>query len=220
MYFKLSRYQENELLNYPETGMGYQIVEATKAGKYKLEKFLILNSEIVIEMNGFEGHIIRLVIYEGIDAIKAKAEMITLNVVSVFSEKQYRNLVSEPETDNEKGALDNPVENSNGEEVFVRLSAFEDDKRIDKTNKCLLPGSYTTMMDDYLICKTTKNDPVERHALPCNDEIRFAFHIQPLRTDTLQRGTVQPANDRRGGGKEAFFAMGTSLGTFIKQTPY
>ena len=56
--------------------------------------------------------------------------------------------------------------------------------------------------------------------LPSNDKIKFAFHIQPKRTDTLQRGKVQPANGKRGGGKEAYFANGTSNGTFLKPTPY
>ena len=49
MYFKLSALQEKDLLNQPETGMGYQIVEASKAGSYTREKFLVLNSEVVIE---------------------------------------------------------------------------------------------------------------------------------------------------------------------------
>lgn len=112
MYFKLSASQENDLLNQPETGMGYQVVEASKA------------------------------------------------------------------------------------------------------------GSYTTTMEDYIKCKAINDSPVERYALPYNDEIKFAFHIQPKKTDTLQRGTVQPANGKRGGGKEAYFANGTAAGTFLKQTSY
>jgi hypothetical protein len=220
MYFKLSEYQEKEMLKHPETGMGYQIVEATKAGSYIIEKFLILNSEIVIEMNGLENYITRFVINGSISFIKAKAEAITLNSISVLSEKQFRKMVSEPKNENEKGALDNPIENANGEEIFVRLSAFYDDRRIDKINKRLLPGSFTTTMDDYLKCKTTKDDPVERYALPNKDEIRYAFHIRPINTDALQRGIVQPANDKRGGGKEAYFAIGTAEGTFLKQTSY
>ena len=51
MYFKLSAQQENELLNLPETGMGYQVVEASKQGYYSREKYLVLNSEVIIEMN-------------------------------------------------------------------------------------------------------------------------------------------------------------------------
>ena len=53
MYFKLSASQENYLLNQPETGMGYQVVEAIKTGSYTREKFLVLNSEVVIEMNTY-----------------------------------------------------------------------------------------------------------------------------------------------------------------------
>jgi hypothetical protein len=200
--------------------MGYQIVEANKTGNYKRGKFIVLNSEIVIEMNEYESDNIRKVIKEGIASIKMRADDINLNAVSVLNKNQFRSVVGETKSEKEKGSIDNPVENANGEEVFVRLSAFDDDKRVDKINRCLRPGSYTTTMDDYLKCKTTNGDPVERYALPNNDEIKFAFHIQPKKADTLQRGIVQPANGKRGGGKEAYFASGTSNGTFLKQTPY
>jgi hypothetical protein len=208
------------LLNQPETGMGYQIVEANKAGNYTREKFLVLNSELVIEMNGFEDYMTRLVINEGIFSIKARAEAITLNSITVLNEKQYRNKASEPKSENEKGAIDNPVENASGAEIFVRLSAFDDDKRVDKINKCLLPGSFTTTQNDYILCKYTDDDPVERYALPSSDKIKFAFYIKPEKLDTLQRGRVQPANGKRGGGQEAYFNKGTMPGTFLKQTPY
>lgn len=49
---------------------------------------------------------------------------------------------------------------------------------------------------------------------------KYAFHIQPIKSDTLQRGTVQPANEKSGGGKEIYFDKGTAEGTFLKQTPY
>ena len=220
MYYKLSSSQENELLNQPETGMGYQIIEANKQGSYAREKFLVLNSEIVIDINGYEDGHVRKVINEGINSVKSGAGLINLSAISVLSEKQFRSIASESKNENERGAIENPVVNATGEEIFVRLSAFEDDKRIDKTNKCLRPGSYTTMMDDYINCKTSNDDPVDRYALPNNDRIRYAFHIQPVKTDTLQRGIVQSANGKRGGGKEAYFAKGTAAGTFLKQTPY
>jgi hypothetical protein len=143
-----------------------------------------------------------------------------LNSITVLNEKQIRNQVNESKNEKEKGALDNPKEYANGEEIFVRLSAFDDDKRIDKINKCLRPGSFTTTEDDYIVCKYMDDDPIERYALPNNDEIKFAFYIQPIKSDTLQRGRVQPANGKRGGGKEAYFANGTAKGTFKNQTPY
>jgi len=220
MYFKLSATQENDLLRQPETGMGYQIVEASKTGNYKREKFIVLNSEIVIEMNEYESDNIYKVINEGIASIKMSADYITLNAVSVLNKNQFRSVVNEDKSKNEKGAIDNPVENADGKEIFVRLSAFNNDRRVDKINNCLLPASYTTTMDDYTKCKTSNDDPVERYALPNNNKIKFAFHIQPKKTDSLQRGTVQPANGKRGGGKEAYFANGTSNGTFLKQMPY
>lgn len=220
MYYRLSALQENDLLNQPETGMGYQIVEASKTGSYTREKFLVLNSEVVIEMNAYTSDNVRKVVNEGIYSIKVSAKYITLNAISVLNEKQFRFVVNESKNENERGAIDNPVVNANGEEIFVRLSAFDDDKRIDKINRCLRAGSFTTTKEDYLKCKTTNDDPVERYALPSNDKIKFAFHIKPVKTDTLQRGTVQPAYEKRGGGKEAYFSKGTAAGTFFEQTLY
>ena len=220
MYYSLSALQESDLLSQPETGMGYQIVEATNARNYMRGKFLVLNSEVVIEMNAYISDNVRIVINEGINSIKAKAENITLIAISVLNEKQFRGVINESKNDNEKGAIDNPVVNANGEEIFVRLSAFDDDKRIDKINRCLRPGSFATTKEDYLKCKSTHDDPVERYALPSNDKIKFAFHIMPVKSDTLQRGTVQPANQKRGGGKEAYVAKGTANETFLEQTLY
>lgn len=220
MLFKLSATQENDLLNQPETGMGYQVVEATKQGTYTREKFLVLNSEVVIEMNTSTSDNVRKVINEGIFAFKASASIIALSSMTVLNENQFRNIVNESKSENGRGAIDNPVVSANGEEVFVRLSAFDNDRRIDKVKMCLREGSYTTTMEDYLKCKATNADPVERYALPNNDKIQFAFHIQPLKSDTLQKGTVQPANGKQGGGKESYFAKGTASRTFKNQTPY
>ena len=134
MYFKLSAPQENYLLRQPETGMGYQIVEANKVGSYVREKFLVLNSEVVIEMDGRQGEFVSRVISEGITSIKMSASYITLSAISVFNENQFRNVVNESNNENERAVIDNPVENANGEETFVRLSAFDDDKRVDKVH--------------------------------------------------------------------------------------
>ena len=220
MYFKLSTSQEDFLQSQPETGMGYQIVEASRQGSYITEKFIVLNSEIVIEMNKFESDNIRQIINEGTFAVKSRASLITLNSLSVLNEKQIRSIVRESKNQNEKGAIENPVERTDGEEMFARLSAFENDRRVDKIKKCLTPGSFATTLDVYLSCKHTKDNRVERYALPNNDEIMFVFYIQPVKTDTLQRGIVQPANEKRGGGKEAYFDQGTAVDTYKGQILY
>jgi hypothetical protein len=220
MYFRLSPSQENFLQSQPETGMGYQIVEASRQGSYMTEKFIALNSEIIIEMNKLEYDNIRKVINEGTFAVKSKASLITLNKLSVLNEKQYRSIVMESENQKEKGAIENPAERADGVEMFARLSAFENDRRVDKIKRCLTPGSFATTLDDYISCKHTKEDPIERYALPNNDEIKFVFYIQPVKTDSLQRGIVQPANEKRGGGKEAYFEKGTAVDTYKGQILY
>jgi hypothetical protein len=140
MYFKLNEPQENYLLNQPETGMGFQVIEAIRPGNHAWEKFLVLNSEIVIEMNIYQAESVRKVIKEGIYSIKSIASIIDLKSITVLNEMQFRNVVNESKSANERGAIDNDVVNVNGEEIFVRLSAFDNDRRIDKVNKCLRSG--------------------------------------------------------------------------------
>ncbi len=221
MYYKLSAEQENQLLNEPETGMGYQLIEASKGSSYEKKRFIVLNTIAVIEINGTEATYVRSIINEGINSFKAKADFVVLNSIVVLNEIHLSgNSVSEPTMGKQKGAMDNPIENPDGIEMFVRLSAFEDDKRVDKINNQLLAGSFTTTMDDYLTCKKTNYNPIERYALPNNDTIKFAFYIQPKQVDTLQRGVVQPANNKRGGGEEVYFKNGTSAGTYKGQILY
>jgi hypothetical protein len=220
MLYKLHKEQEINLLNLPETGMGFQIIEAKKENSYSFFKYLVLNSEIVIDFDGTEDIFVKRVFSEGLISAKEKANYIILGSITLLNELNHRNFFNEMKTKGESGAKDNKVEYANGKEVFVRLSAFENDKRIDKVNNCLLPGSYTTTIDDYEICKNSNDDSIERYALPNNDQIKHAFHILPLNSDTLQRGIVQPANGKRGGGKEVYFENGTANGTFILQTPY
>ncbi len=54
-------------------------------------------------------------------------------------------------------AIYNNLKNANGDELFIRLSAFEDDKRIDKINKCLLRGTFTTTASDAFKCQVGKS---------------------------------------------------------------
>lgn len=101
-------------------------------------------------MNKFESDNIRNVINEGTSVAKSHAPLIVLNKLSVLKGKQFRNIISESKNENEKGAIENPIEKADGVEMFARLSAFENDRRVDKINKCLRPGSYTTTLDDYI----------------------------------------------------------------------
>jgi len=222
MLYAFSNEQENYFLNQPETGMGYQVIDASKTGAYDRKKYIILNSQVAIDLDDYTGNNIKNVINEGITKIQMSAQKIVFskNSIKLFSENEFRNFVNEAKSPIEKGAIDNSKEAANGIEEFVRLSAFQDDKRIDRVKKRLRPGSFTTTKNDYMMCKSLNQNPINRYALPNEDKIEWAFFIIPKKSDNLQRGKVQPANGKSGGGEEVYFELGTSDGTFIAEGKY
>jgi hypothetical protein len=209
MYYKLTHGVENELLSRPETGMGYQFVEAKVAGDYSFRKYIVLNSQIAVAIDDkYRENISE--IFQGDFARKKKlAPLLNLTSFTVLDKRGIKNFVSEG-GQGQGGAIDNPSESANGKEIFVRVSAYENDLRVDMQNKCLRPGSFSTTFEDYWLCKNNSLDPVDRYALPNEERIKWKFQVQPREGDVLQRGIVQPANDKRGGGAEAYFENGTS----------
>ena len=200
------------MLSQPESGMGYQIIEAIQRGSALPETYIVLNAELAIPLKTGYEDTIKNIVRDGFSKALLKSQLIFFSSFKFLSEST----VQEPSG----AAIDNPKENANGTELFIRLSAFKDDKRVDQASKCLLPGSFTTTEDDYIFCKNSKADPVNRYALPNELAVKWAFHIQAARVDILQRGKVQPANGKQGGGKEIYFEEGTSAGTFLKLTEY
>jgi len=114
-----------------------------------------------------------------------------------------------------KGAIDNPVEKTRKDEYFIRYSPYEDDKRVDRNNKKLLPGTYATTYMDSLICKDDSSCIIERYALPKEEKVRWKFHVKTVDNIDIQRGIVEPAFGKQGGGSEVFFRDGTNNGSLI-----
>ena len=221
MIYEAKAETKNNLLSLPESGMGYQIISATKRGSYQSQNYLALNASLIFEYpdESTLRPIVKQILDEGFEKLISKSPDIELNNIRLINFGQVSNVLNE-ETQTKTGAKWNPEECADGKEVFVRLSAYEDDKRIDKINKKLFPGSYTTTLEDYKYCKENNLDPIDRYALPNDDPIQWAFHIQPKKVDTLQRGTVQPSFGHNGGGDDVYFKNGTSKGTFLQQTSY
>ncbi len=231
MIYKLYNSDSKTLQSLPETGMGYQVVEAKQYNRTQLRKFIVYNSELVIdddiELKGYQ----RRVINDGFsNTLKNSPElMLETNSIRVLKEievKQHFKSLSESKKSNKKrqsggkGATDSAKEFAKGSEVFVRISAYEDDKRIDFENKKLKPGSFTTTEQDYKDCVSTSDDPIDRYALPNDETIKWAFYIKPISLDILQRGIVQPAFDHEGGGIEVYFEYGTSNDTYYQKKSY
>ena len=71
-----------------------------------------------------------------------------------------------------------------------------------------MPGSFTTTASDALKCKIEKDDPINRYALPDELMLKWAFYIQPNKTDLLPRGNVEANFGKKGGGREVYFENG------------
>lgn len=229
MIYKACSSDTEKFLSLPETGMGYQVIEAQRNGRTYKERYIVYYSELIIEYDKA---------YEFKERIKTRrfsemlneAQLLLIETASISLVPKTtileRRILSENKEKYKKrhsggkGARENPKESANGNEIFVRLSSYISDKRIDLEKKRLKKGSYTTTQSDYIDCVHYSDDPVDRYALPNDDSIEWAFFIRPQKIDVLQRGIVQPAFGHEGGGIEAFFEKGTSDGTFIETKPY
>jgi hypothetical protein len=220
----------SKLLSLPETGMGYQLIEGRLVTESITRKYIVYNGEIAVDLDDqFQTHRrqIQTKGYSNVlneaksllistDSIKVLPRSILLETKVVSYYKQTRN----NRHSGGKGAKDNPKEYTQGDEAFVRISAYYNDKRIDFKRERLIEGSYTTTLSDYYACVNTDDDPIDRYALPNDEEIKWAFYIKPSTFDELQRGIVQPAFGHEGGGIEAYFENGTSDGTLFLKKEY
>jgi hypothetical protein len=218
MIYKVSRENESQLIKLPETGMGFQFISARYTTGYERHFLLVLNCSIIIELDK-ETTLEKIEIPEYKDLLTGLQVKKLLDIRVGKEEESF--LVAEEAAryrNRNKGAIDNPVELVTKDAYFIRLSAYHDDKRIDKQNKRLLPGSYTTTLEDYLLSKANKCDFIERYAIPNPARVKWAFEIMPKTgIDSCQIGTTQPNFGLEGGGEECYFAKGTSFGSFVSE---
>ena len=230
MIYRIYPQDAETLLEKPETGMGYQIINASQYNRTLVRKFVVYNTNLAVELDSDFQMNKRLIINEGYKAVLNKATelMLETNSIKVFdhtSIREYRVLSETKKTSKKrhsggKGATDSPTEHATGTDVYVRISAYEDDKRIDFQKMKLKPGAFTTTFNDYSDCVSTNDEPIDRYALPNDEKINWAFYIKPKSTDVLQKGIVQPAFNHEGGGIEAYFENGTSENTYLMKREY
>lgn len=230
MIYKAYSSDSNLLLSLPETGMGYQIIEGQLTGSFSTKRYVVYNSDLIVDFDSEFQRFKQQIISRGYSTILNESNLLNIKTDSIrlvsrsyLYESRY---LTESKKSNKKrcsggkGATDNPKEYADGKEIFVRISAYEDDKRIDFAKKNLKDGTFTTTHYDYLDCVYTEDDPIDRYALPNDENIKWAFYIQPKSFDRLQRGIVQPAFGHDGGGIEAYFENGTSENTFFDKRQY
>ncbi len=230
MIYKAYLSDSNRLLSLPETGMGYQIVEGQMSGSYTKKRYVVYNSDLMVDLDDNFSKYKQRIIDRGYNLVLKESSLLNIKTESIklitkraLTEFRY---LSESKINLNKrhtgstGAIDNPKEYADGNEYFVRLSAFENDKRIDFEKKRLRDGTFTTTLEDYVSCVRTNDDPVDRYALPNDETIKWTFYVLPKSYDRLQRGIVQPAFSHAGGGVEAYFEDGTSENTYLIKMQY
>ena len=201
------------LLNQPESGMGYQIVEAVTAD-LKTKRGIAYNAELLL----FEE--------EPRDQLKADyrsllaeakistGEIRSLRVVTSAASTASAYVLHETSAHYERKsrpAKDAPIELTKEKEVFKRFTAYENDHRITSDGK-LLPGTYATTEEDAKKAPTGKI-AVARYALPNPKPASNVWTIEPRKDTLIQYGIVEPANEQPGGGVEVIFTKGTHAGT-------
>ena len=228
MIFKAQSQFTQSLLSLPESGMGYQIIDAKRQGSYTTDRFIVYNSELIVDYDNNFGSYKKQIVNESYAKMFSQSEFIALESPTLVRRSVLSNVRMFSESSmNTKGrhsggtgAVDNAPIYANGTDLFVRLSAYADDKRIDLVKMRLRDGTYTTTEADYLTCKRYNDVPVDRYALPNDETIKWAFFVKPKSYDKYRPGIVQPANNHNGGGIEALFDNGTSDGTYIERKPY
>lgn len=230
MIYKAYASDTTKLLSLPESGMGYQVIQGKLYGSQVIHRFVVYNCELVVDLDNDFAVNKRTIVEKNYKSILGEAKLwsVVTNSIQLALRKdtfETRYLNADLQRIKKrhsggKGATENPKENADGKEGFVRISAYENDLRIDFEKKRLKDGSFTTTHLDYLDCLHCDDNPIDRYALPTEEKIKWAFSIQPKSIDILQRGIVQPANGHYGGGIEAYFEHGTSENTFFATRPY
>ena len=168
MYFADSHTQDT-LLSAPESGMGYQIIEARNSlqGYKTIERYIVYNSEIVLlhpmTLSDSEKDTPQEIHHEKqnqriVDIVNLRdIKLVDRNRGNTESVRESSEKYGSVQTGH--GARDNKVQHADGRGVFVRLSAFENDRRIDRESKRLLNGAFATTLLDYNRVFGNKLDP-------------------------------------------------------------
>jgi len=209
---KLTSPQLAELLDQPETGMGYQTVQVSYRDRRAPRIGTVLNAELLVWET--ERRTLLPTPFETLLKQARSEEATKFRSLEVLTNmRKEAGSVAETSTpaDHEGPATDGDPEATEAGELFARFTAYQNDRRI-TPGKGLRPGTYATTEDDANNV-ATGSEAVERYALPDPKPAIFRFKIDPPQGTVLRRGTVRPAFGHQGGGVEVLFDNGTVDGT-------
>ena len=208
----LNEDRQRELIEQPESGMGYQNVAIelrngeTRYGTAFNAEFLLYSGESPHLLQKISEPSDRLLMLEG-KQLGLGEEILSLRVLGSEAYVSTRVRESSSSTQRSSGASEAPAEELQEEEKFKRFSAYANDRRVTATG-ALVPGTYATTEKDAKHVKTGR-DAVKRYALPNPAPAVHVFTIDPPLRTRLKRGVAQSAYGQPGGGVEVIFVNGS-----------
>jgi hypothetical protein len=205
-----------ELLQLPESGMGFQLVEATFWGAPK--RLLVFNvqtaldlSELPLDFAADTGTIAT----NGARIVEA-LKTARLTMIAAPGPRNFRLLASRIPTGSVSTSSAVVTASALVKHVvltavrtFHRFSAFKPDRRVDLKTGDFLPGTYAAPVSEVPLVPTGFA-AVGRFALPNNAPASHHYVINAGAQTAVSFGTVAPAFSQAGGGVEAFFPGGAT----------
>lgn len=208
--FKLTDGQMRGLVAQPETGMGYQAVDATLADN-TTARGVAYNAELLSLDN--EPRVSVPTPYRTLleSAKSASGQIKSLRVVPHAGSTTFSMARESSAVKSAGPAKDAPEEKTTAGDIFKRFSAYQNDHRV-LPDGSLAKGSFATTEDDAKNVKTGA-DAVARYALPNSSPASYRFTIKPDAGTKLKKGVAAPAYGQPGGGAEVIFTDGTQSNT-------
>jgi hypothetical protein len=203
---KLTPSQINEMLSSPETGMGYQVVEATMRDD-KRKEGVVLNADLLVLKEERQQNLVQLrENYETAFRV-AKDAGSEVRAIRVIGQPNQSMRLSEAVAKSLGGADGGPTAKTKSGDVFKRFSAYSNDRRV-ASDGSLTAGTFATTETDSKMVKTGI-EAVARYAIPNPSPASYRYAIRPQKDTQITVGVAQPAYGQPGGGVEVIFTSGT-----------
>jgi len=215
-YWNLGDTAQEALLDLPETGMGFQIVEAVVFG---IRKTLVVVGESLALDFSASGIVFSddpaAVFANGVklmEALNAPERMIQFAAPEPHDFRLLACRVPHGGTTQQTNASPLVTQSTlvktvtlAQNRVFHRFSAFNPDRRVDPATGSFRPGTYA-VPESEIPFLPTGFAVVGRLALPNRRPASHHYEIEARAGTTVRFGTVAPAFGQAGGGVEALFA--------------
>jgi len=206
-----------ELTELPETGMGFQLIQAMILGS--ATRLLVFNCERAMDLSQVDlmpGDDPTIILRNGLRVIEALKSDTGLTMFAAPGPHGFQLLQARigplPAASVTAAAVSTALPSSlvkhdtlKANRVFYRYSAFNPDRRVDPVTGSFLAGTYAAPESEVPFVPTGFL-AVGRFALPNILPASHRFEITAPKGTAVDFGTVAPAYGQAGGGVEAYFA--------------